>query len=873
MKLSRRLILLVAISIIFSAVLITVTASTIILRRFNEVEDAELANNIDRLNDTVQARLTSISSENGDWANWDDAYAFVQGKKPEFTGVNITENAFAQLGITGIYFFDVSNKLVLTQFVNTADGHFAASPAGLDASLAKNGVLNFSTLPTKQGIIEYQNHDYLLSAQPILTSNGTGPAAGSLIFTRELDANLVSELSQTVHLEVNIYRYGAANLPGDVITARAQLTPNFQPQIHLSSAKTSGYTLVSDLVTKQPILIWRIVMPRTAYNLGRQTVITFLIYFSVIGAVSGSVLVLRLRRTVLARLQRYQKALQQIKTTGDLGVEVEVSGNDEISQVGQSINDLLGRLRNSLAHLTTEKSKDTIILQSMGEGVIVIDEKLKVVAINRAAEQLLEVDAASVVGQLWTEIVNVYDRDQKISIENRSIVKVLKTGQPIYVKVEDGRSFETKSGKRFPVITTTTPFRTALSSGVVVVFRDATQELNTRLKIEAEVADRTKALDEAKARLIASINSLSIGYVMVDVNQSVVLINQAAINLFHRQHDTHSDVNHTNSEELATIPALSQAMGRDIGKEINLALQDKEQHLLDKLTFGSMFINVLISPITQGEGVIGAVILLEDVTNQIALERSKDEFFSIASHELRTPLTTIRGNSGMIQEYYPQIMQNPELKEMVGDIHDSSIRLIGIVNDYLNVSRLEQKRIRFIIEPFDLYQLAVKVVRSLTASAQEKGLTLGLIPLAAGGNAIASGDAARTEEVLINLIGNAIKYTDRGGVTVALESSLSTVKLLVSDTGRGIPPETQSSLFRKFQQAASNIYVRDPSKSTGLGLYISRLLISGMGGIVELVQSVPGQGSVFAFVLPKPVSGQSPQALNESPKPATVGGQ
>jgi signal transduction histidine kinase len=112
--------------------------------------------------------------------------------------------------------------------------------------------------------------------------------------------------------------------------------------------------------------------------------------------------------------------------------------------------------------------------------------------------------------------------------------------------------------------------------------------------------------------------------------------------------------------------------------------------------------------------VIGYIFLVEDITEAKSMERSREEFFSIASHELRTPLTAIRGNSSLMLDYYPMVSQNAELKELVNDIHGSSERLIKIVNDFLQVSRLEQGRLVFHLTAVD----AVKVLKQAITELQ-----------------------------------------------------------------------------------------------------------------------------------------------------------
>ena len=112
------------------------------------------------------------------------------------------------------------------------------------------------------------------------------------------------------------------------------------------------------------------------------------------------------------------------------------------------------------------------------------------------------------------------------------------------------------------------------------------------------------------------------------------------------------------------------------------------------------------------------------------------------------------------------------------------------------------------------------------------------------------GDHNKVKEVLINLIGNGLKFTDLGGVSMKFEIEGQFVKASVTDTGKGISPERRDLLFRKFQQAGENLYTRDATKGTGLGLYISRLMMEGMGGKIYLEQTEVGKGSTFCFLLP-----------------------
>ena len=179
---------------------------------------------------------------------------------------------------------------------------------------------------------------------------------------------------------------------------------------------------------------------------------------------------------------------------------------------------------------------------------------------------------------------------------------------------------------------------------------------------------------------------------------------------------------------------------------------------------------------------------------------------------------------------------NKEVEIILSEIQCSSDRLIEIVNIFLDVSRLEQGKIVFVNEEFDVVALCRDIVQEYTASGVNKELYLRVLPPFAP-VALVRADRNRIRQVIINLIGNAMKFTDRGGVEISFMQLHGSVKVLVSDTGSGISLENQSLLFRKFQQAETNIYRRDATRGTGLGLYISKMLINSMGGSIFIESS------------------------------------
>ena len=158
-------------------------------------------------------------------------------------------------------------------------------------------------------------------------------------------------------------------------------------------------------------------------------------------------------------------------------------------------------------------------------------------------------------------------------------------------------------------------------------------------------------------------------------------------------------------------------------------------------------------------------------------------------------------------------------------------------------------RIEFKKVSFDVTKTIEQAISELDVTSSRKKLYLRFDkPKTKTPNVI--GDEERARQILVNLLGNAMKFTQQGGISVSIATEAKFVKVIVTDTGVGIAPSQQSLLFRKFQQAGESLYSRDTTKGTGLGLYISKLLVERMGGQIKLESSKVNGGSSFSFSLP-----------------------
>src|SRR5260221_6053845 len=255
----------------------------------------------------------------------------------------------------------------------------------------------------------------------------------------------------------------------------------------------------------------------------------------------------------------------------------------------------------------------------------------------------------------------------------------------------------------------------------VGIERDITKDKEEKQRIEALVTERTKELVQEQTKLQSSISSLPVGFIMVDKNNSILDINAAAKDILCGS-DPNSPI--YTSCTLQDVETMLTGIA-DLRALIGKCIDEKKIIVLKEVVLKNSFLKIVITPIIQTDEVIGVVILIDNITEAKILERTREEFFSIASHELRTPLTAIRGNASMIKEYYKDKFANdPELLQMVDDIYDGSIRLIEIVNDFLDLSRLEQGKIVFKKEEHDFSEIIEYAIREIQPNLAFKNLTI-----------------------------------------------------------------------------------------------------------------------------------------------------
>lgn len=352
--------------------------------------------------------------------------------------------------------------------------------------------------------------------------------------------------------------------------------------------------------------------------------------------------------------------------------------------------------------------------------------------------------------------------------------------------------------------------------------------------IEQEVRDRTQELEYEKTKLSEIAQHMATGAILLNVQGKPTFVNLAAMEILEANPD--DNVISILSQRFSSVPVDQKIQASLLG----------DSSIVPEIELNNQVFAISFVSLRNESKIFGTLIWIDDITSQKLLERAKDQFLAIASHEMRTPLAVIRGNAELLLEE-PGIAKSSELREQAESIIKSAVRLLNIVNDFLDVQSFDQGRIALKVERVDIRAILRDTINDLLKLAADKGISLKLVTSEEDIPSLYL-DPYRLQQIFINLIGNAIHYTNEGRIVVTLARDETTVHIVVQDTGIGISPEDQTRLFKKFE--TSNAFLRSREYGSGLGLYISNILAQSMGGVLKLDRSEVNAGSTFSLTLP-----------------------
>ena len=341
-----------------------------------------------------------------------------------------------------------------------------------------------------------------------------------------------------------------------------------------------------------------------------------------------------------------------------------------------------------------------------------------------------------------------------------------------------------------------------------------------------QISRQMEDLRRQREEFAAITGNMSEGLLVIDRDTRVLSYNAAALRLLNAQAPAEGE----------SVLTLNREPGFRRCVEEALAGRRREELLEREDTC----CRVLANPVEQDGAVTGAVLIVLDVTEKERREALRREFTANVSHELKTPLTSILGTAEILKN---GMVKPEDISHFAGNIHREAQRLIGLVNDIIKLSRLDEGGTAAQWETVDLHAMAEEVLRQLAPAAEKQQVTMTL----EGGAGPVRGVPQIVEEIVYNLCDNAIAYNKPGGsVRVTLSSTPEGERVTVADTGIGIPRELRERVFERFYRVDKS----HSSGGTGLGLSIVKHGAAYLGVRMEL-DSELGKGSTFTLIFPK----------------------
>lgn len=347
--------------------------------------------------------------------------------------------------------------------------------------------------------------------------------------------------------------------------------------------------------------------------------------------------------------------------------------------------------------------------------------------------------------------------------------------------------------------------------------------IKTLVKQSEKINLQLKDIKERAHIMETIMSNMNEGLILVDNNKYILSINQSAMNLL----NSSKDISYISKSFITLCRNI------EINETIDTVFNDHKSHNLI-LQLNNKYIFFSISPVLSNDETLGAIILMVDYTEKYKAELIRREFSANVSHELKTPLTSINGYAEMIEN---DVAKEQDIKKFASIIKKEGNRLLDLIDSIIRLSKIEDESIKKELDLVDIYSVGKEILDNFHLMAKSKDIKLEFI----GSKTVLRANKSMMEELIYNLLDNAIKYTNKGGlVTLKIFKDSPYTLIKVIDTGIGIPIEDQDRIFERF-------YMVDKSRgkqtnSTGLGLSIVKHIVEYHKGTIDL-SSTPNKGT------------------------------
>jgi PAS domain S-box-containing protein len=377
-----------------------IVSRAVLLGGFSRLEDDFAAENLGRASSALSNEIDTLQHTTDQFADSDQTYEYLSGVNPDSVRAEFPARIFEQLRVNFVVVLDRSGHKVFSRGFNVVSMSFAAVPTDLDKYLAPGSSLAANPQEPNDisGIVTLETAPVLIDSSAILTSNSDGPPVGRLIMGRMLDADETVRLAGMTHMPIQIERIDSPKMPGDFRVAANAITRDHPDLIRPDAADAlAAYQEIHDIYGR-PVAILRVVMPRKIYDQGRTSLLQFLLLLLAAGVGFGAVTMYLLERFVISRVGKLSDDITQIGTGGDMGRRLTVSGQDELANLGDTINGMLEDLERVQFERHQERARLAVMIEKMPAILWTADAQLQVTSAAGAGLEALGLRSREPVG-------------------------------------------------------------------------------------------------------------------------------------------------------------------------------------------------------------------------------------------------------------------------------------------------------------------------------------------------------------------------------------------------------------------------------------------------------------------------------------------
>lgn len=858
MKLRQKTLLIIAITLAGLTSVLYASSSTILLGSLKKAEEQEARQVVNGLLNLFHQTGEDFKARFSDWSAWDDTYTFVENRNQEFIKSNLVPAQFLNLRVNLAIFINSSGKIVYGTSFDGKTMQLLPVPEALKSHLTlKDPLLQHSQRDSSlTGIILLPSGPMLITSQPILDSERQKPIRGTLIFGRNLDADNIDRLAKTTRLPITAHHLYEQQLPADFQAVRPLLSREKPILVRpLNEKVIGGYTLLRDIYD-QPAVLLRVDIPREIYSQG-QTSLRYLILAVVLAGIGFSVCtLLLLEGLVLSRLSSLTQGINRIRASKNLSLRLSVTGADELSSLGSTINGMLTEIEEAESEQLEERTRYRAVVEQASDCIFLFDAQTKqILEANTAFTNLLGYSPETILQLTIDDIVA-----HEPVVINRNIERLLRQRQRRIGEV----SYRRQDGSLVDVEVSANLISYGGREIICTVVRDIT---------ERKRAEEALRASEERYRLLFRHNPHPMWVYDLETLKFLA-VNSSALYHYGYSYDEFLNmvVNdlYLPGEQSVVRERVSSA---DSHIDFTGTLQHRKKN-------GAIIDVEITSHVLTFDGRRAELVLAQDITDRKRAEEelyhakeaaeaanlAKSQFLANMSHELRTPLNAIIGYSEILQEDALDLGEQAFLPDLQ-KIQQAAKHLLALINEILDFSKIEAGRMELDLQTFD----AVATIQEVVATVEPL-----FIPNANHFKVEYSeeigwmhSDSLKLQQILYNLLSNSAKFTHHGmvvlsverttmgagnsriksGLNPAFDLAADTEAIVFScrDTGIGMTAEQMQKLFQPFTQADASATRK--YGGTGLGLAITHKFCQMMGGNISVVSEL-GKGSTFTVVLP-----------------------